>query len=78
MHLAKGLEFKAVFVVEVGRDVVPLRFVINKIEDPADRDAAVAQERRLLYVSMTRARDQLHVTWVGEPSPYLEGRESTP
>jgi superfamily I DNA/RNA helicase len=33
----------------------------------------IEQERRLLYVAMTRARDELAVSWSGEPSPFLSG-----
>ena len=31
------------------------------------------RERRLLYVAMTRARDELAISWVGTPSPFLTG-----
>lgn len=42
-----------------------------RVEEAVDRDAALAGERQLLYVAMTRARDELMVTWSGAPSPFL-------
>jgi superfamily I DNA/RNA helicase len=71
MHRAKGLEFKVVFVARCGAEFVPLSSVLRKQTDPADRDATLALERQLLYVSLTRARDEAIVTWVGKPSPFL-------
>gem|GEM_PF-6346051 len=39
----------------------------------ADEVAAFfEQERRLLYVGMTRARDELLISWTGQPSPFLD------
>ena len=71
MHRAKGLEFKAVLVLSAGADSLPARGALNAAADPADREAALARERQLLYVAMTRARDLLRVTWAGPPSPFL-------
>ncbi len=71
MHRAKGLEFKAVFVVDAADDVVPHPQAIDTPDDPADRAEALAAERQLLYVSLTRARDEAFVTWVGAPSRFL-------
>jgi hypothetical protein len=71
MHRAKGLEFKAVFVAGCQEGTLPLRSVLRRAEDPADREAALAQERSLLYVSLTRARDEATLTWHGTPSPFL-------
>lgn len=72
MHGAKGLEFKAVFVAACDARRVPNAFVLEQFDDPAEREVALAQERSLLYVSMTRARDEVFVTWSGEPSPFLQ------
>ncbi|MDJ0840167.1 MAG: 3'-5' exonuclease [Acidobacteriota bacterium] len=71
MHAAKGLEFKAVLVSGISRKNFPLQWVYH-IQDPLDRQHALDQERRLLYVAMTRARDLLTVTWSEEPSVFLE------
>jgi superfamily I DNA/RNA helicase len=71
MHRAKGLEFKAVLVMGCGARYLPNYQATHASDDPQDREDAVARERRLLYVAMTRARDRLAVTWAGKPSPFL-------
>lgn len=73
MHRAKGLEFKVVFVVDASARNLPLAAVL-RAEDPADRKSAEEAERRLFYVSLTRARDEAFITYVGEPSPFLPPR----
>jgi DNA helicase-2/ATP-dependent DNA helicase PcrA len=55
LHAAKGLEWDAVFVVGVHEGTIP---IIH-----AEGAAAVEEERRLLYVGMTRARHRLTVSW---------------
>lgn len=57
MHSSKGLEFKNVFVACCEDGVIPHRRSIN--EDPSNMD----EERRLMYVSMTRAEDRLALTF---------------
>lgn len=71
MHRAKGLEFKAVLVIGCGEKELPNPAVLRGLEDPQDREAANARERQLLYVAMTRARDELMLTWTGRPSRFL-------
>ena len=71
MHRAKGLEFKAVLVFGCSDSELPNRASIRGVDDPQDRDAAEARERRLLYVAMTRARDELTVSWTATPSRFL-------
>lgn len=71
MHRAKGLEFKAVLVIDTSADTLPSPGLMKSALDPQDRDNALARERQLLYVAMTRARDLLRVTWTGKPSPFL-------
>jgi DNA helicase-2/ATP-dependent DNA helicase PcrA len=56
MHAAKGLEWDAVFVVGLVDGVLP-------IAQSLSRPAAVEEERRLLYVAVTRAREQLSLSW---------------
>jgi predicted RNase H-like nuclease/superfamily I DNA/RNA helicase len=72
MHAAKGLEFKVVFVADVADGVLPLPAALQGLDDPQDREEALDRERQLLYVSLTRARDEVFLTWAGEPSPFLE------
>ena len=75
LHAAKGLEFPVVFIVGLEDGLLPLHW------DEAD-EAAMAEERRLFYVGMTRAKDRLILSharqrhWRGrlrmlEPSPFL-------
>lgn len=71
MHGAKGLEFRAVLVLGASEKEVPNRVAVKSAFDPTERESAEAQERRLLYVSMTRAREELVVSWSGQPSPFL-------
>jgi DNA helicase-2/ATP-dependent DNA helicase PcrA len=63
LHGAKGLEFDAVFLPRVEERELPVR--------AAKTDAQIAEERRLLYVGMTRARRYLALTWSGRPSRFL-------
>ena len=71
MHSAKGLEFKAVALAGCDDDTVPLARAVRSHTDPSDREAQLLRERHLLYVSVTRARDDLVVTWVGSPSRWI-------
>lgn len=70
MHRAKGLEFRIVFVIGCSDGYVPLRAALSRCEGP-DLDEAMERERSLLYVSLTRARDEAFVTWQGKPSRFL-------
>jgi DNA helicase-2/ATP-dependent DNA helicase PcrA len=56
MHAAKGLEWDVVFVVGLVDGVVP-------IAQSLARPEAVEEERRLLYVAVTRARERLTLSW---------------
>jgi DNA helicase-2/ATP-dependent DNA helicase PcrA len=74
-HAAKGLEWPVVFLTGLERGLVPIAH--------AETPEARAEERRLLYVAVTRARHQLHCSWSERrtfgartssraPSPYLD------
>jgi DNA helicase-2/ATP-dependent DNA helicase PcrA len=81
MHAAKGLEFKLVFVIGAEAGLCPyLRPDHADSETPA-ASAPEAEERRLFYVALTRAKDRLYLTYAarrrlygqllpGEPSPF--------
>jgi DNA helicase-2/ATP-dependent DNA helicase PcrA len=57
LHSAKGLEFRAVFIAGLEEDVLPHARAIEE-----SGDAGLEEERRLLYVGMTRAREHLTLT----------------
>jgi hypothetical protein len=71
MHLAKGLEFKAVAVMACDEDALPLRSRIDAAADEAELEDVYDTERQLLYVAATRARDRLLVTGVKPGSEFL-------
>lgn len=70
MHASKGLEFPVVFVSTLNEDIVPYRKAVQ--------EGNLEEERRMLYVAMTRAKTYLHLSFVkerfhkeAEPSPFL-------
>ena len=72
MHLAKGLEFRAVAVAACDDEVVPLQARIEQVADETDLEEVYNTERHLLYVACTRARDRLLVTGVEPASEFLD------
>lgn len=75
MHLAKGLEFRSVAVMACDDDIVPLQKRIDDITDEADLAEVYSTERHLLYVAITRARDNLIITSGGIASEFLDDFE---
>jgi superfamily I DNA/RNA helicase/mRNA-degrading endonuclease RelE of RelBE toxin-antitoxin system len=69
MHRAKGLEFRVVFLVGVSADQLPPRSRLQET-DPLLQQQVEQEERSLLYVAATRARDKLYVTSSGVPSRF--------
>ena len=81
-HRAKGLEWDAVFLPALEEGLLPTR--------QAKDEAAIAEERRLLYVGITRARRRLALSWAArrtgpsgkevarKPSRFLQALERTP
>ena len=72
MHLAKGLEFRAVAVMACDDEILPLQSRIESVADEADLEDTYSTERQLLYVACTRARDRLLVTGVEPASEFLD------
>lgn len=71
LHSAKGLEFQQVFLIDVNEEIIPHRKAVL--------EADIEEERRLLYVGMTRAKKRLHMFYMKErygkrmdPSRFLE------
>lgn len=72
MHLAKGLEFRAVVVMACDDEIIPLQERIETVGDDADLQEVYDTERHLLYVACTRARDHLLVTSVEPASEFVD------
>lgn len=72
MHLAKGLEFRAVAVMACDDEVIPLQERIESVVDASDLEEVYNTERHLLYVACTRARDRLFVSGVEPSSEFLD------
>ena len=72
MHLAKGLEFRAVVVMACDDEIIPLQERIETVSDDADLEEVYNTERHLLYVACTRARDHLLITSVVPASEFLD------
>lgn len=76
MHLAKGLEFKAVAVMACDDDALPLRARVEAVADEVELDDVFETERHLFYVACTRARDRLLVSGVAPGSDFLADLQS--
>ena len=71
MHLAKGLEFKAVAVMACDDGVLPLQSRLEAVADETELDDVYETERHLFYVACTRARDRLLITGLRPGSEFL-------
>jgi DNA helicase-2/ATP-dependent DNA helicase PcrA len=67
LHAAKGLEWERVFLMGASEGILPL-----ETGSTGTSDAVVAEERRLFYVGMTRAKVDLHISYRGLPSRFLK------
>ena len=72
MHLAKGLEFRAVVAMACDDEIIPLQERIETVGDDADLQEVYDTERQLLYVACTRARDLLLITSVEPASEFVD------
>jgi len=76
MHRVKGLEFRCMCVASVSANLVPAANAVTPVEDDKQtHQQDLERERCLLFVACTRAREELLVTWHGEPSPFLTALE---
>jgi len=75
MHLAKGLEFRAVAIMACDDEVIPLQERLETVGDEADLEEVYDTERHLLYVACTRARDHLVLSGLNPTSEFLEDLE---
>ena len=67
LHLAKGLEFKSVFITGLEEGLFP-------IGEAAFDIAELEEERRLMYVGMTRAKENLYLSWAAERKIFGKSR----
>jgi DNA helicase-2/ATP-dependent DNA helicase PcrA len=66
LHAAKGLEWERVYLIGASEGILPLTNAGTPLTD-----AVIAEERRLFYVGMTRAKADLHITYRAAPSRFL-------
>lgn len=66
LHSAKGLEWESVYLIGVSEGIVPISY--------AKTPEAIDEERRLLYVGVTRARRSLRLSWSASPAPGRAGQ----
>jgi DNA helicase-2/ATP-dependent DNA helicase PcrA len=71
LHLAKGLEFKNVFIVGLEEGLFP-------IGESAYDEQELEEERRLMYVGMTRAKENLYMTWATERTVFGKTKWNMP
>lgn len=72
MHNSKGLEFRVVFVAEANEDNLPNSGILKaKQNEPDELEAYLNAQRSLLYVAMTRAREQVYITSYGPMTTLL-------
>lgn len=64
MHASKGLQYSTVFLPDISQSVIPGRKAVTQ--------ELIEEERRLLYVAMTRAEHKLLILYYGKPSPFIE------
>ncbi|MFE3196370.1 ATP-dependent DNA helicase UvrD2 [Embleya sp. NPDC059237] len=69
LHAAKGLEWDAVFLVGLNEGMMPISY--------ADTPDKIEEERRLLYVGVTRARERLTLSWSLARTPGGRGRTAS-
>lgn len=68
MHSIKGLEFKVIFLIDLNDGVIPNN-KLYELDDEANMDS---EERKLLYVGMTRANELLYMSSVKKPSKFIK------
>lgn len=61
IHAAKGLEYKAVFIIGALEGYLPISYAKTELQ--------IAEEQRLFYVGVTRAKDSLFITWANRDTP---------
>ncbi len=85
LHSAKGLEFPVVFITGAEENILPhTRSIVAErkpdatLDEKAEARRAVEEERRLMYVGITRARDRLYLVFASFRSLYGDSRSNLP
>lgn len=68
MHSIKGLEFKVIFLIDLNSGLIPP----DRYADTEDQETLESDERKLLYVGMTRANELLYMSSVKKPSKFIK------
>lgn len=68
MHSIKGLEFKVIFLIDLNSGLIPP----DRYSDAEDQETLESDERKLLYVGMTRANELLYMSSVKKPSKFIK------
>ena len=68
MHSIKGLEFKVIFLIDLNKGLIPQ----DLYTDSEDQKTVESDERKLLYVGMTRANELLYMSSVKKPSKFVK------
>ena len=71
VHASKGLEFPVVFLCGLEEGLFP-----HAARGDEDEDKAIGEERRLMYVAMTRAREKLRISWCANRMLYGQSRDA--
>jgi superfamily I DNA/RNA helicase len=71
MHRLKGLEYKRIIIVAVADGLIPRRGSRGSPTVTRVATSGNVNDRSLLFVAATRARDELAVSWHWDPSPFL-------
>ncbi len=71
VHAVKGLEFKAVFLIGLEEGIFPISRAFNSTRE-------LEEERRLMYVALTRAEERLNLSYVSRRYLYRESQYQTP
>ncbi len=76
LHSIKGNEFSKVILFNIDKNQMPYKRSAFANLDEKEKEQELLNQRKLLYVSVTRAKDELIITGIGEPSEYLKHLES--
>jgi DNA helicase-2/ATP-dependent DNA helicase PcrA len=77
LHSSKGLEFETVYIVDCSEGSIPSELKESPVSAQNDHELHIEDERRALYVGITRAIKNLHITFCKEPSLFLAHSDLT-